>query len=307
MIDSRRVSDLNPSNPTCNLTIVVACQKSSGNVFESLQAIEDQRSEAVGQVILVHNSDNVLTCKVRARFPNVDVILAPAHELTPRLWGRGILRSSGDRIALTTSEMIPEPGWASALLAAHDTGGWTAVGGPIVMWPRLRPYEQAVYWLRYSGFARPSSGDVYNLAGDNASYRRADLDPYMELIRQEGFWESEIHVLLRKRGARLLLIQDAGVRFRGGISFAIFAHQRRIHGRRFGWKRASGKSQLQVMLLVAGWPILSLGFLARICRNAALAHGMRSLITSMPALLWFLASWSVGELEGFLGIGSSGP
>jgi hypothetical protein len=74
-----------------------------------------------------------------------------------------------------------------------------------------------------------------------------------------------------------------------------------VHGRRFGAKRTQGRSQLRRALLVLAWPITSFGFLARIWRNGIAAHGIRSLIGSVPFLLVFLACWSFGELLGYLG------
>jgi len=127
------------------------------------------------------------------------------------------------------------------------------------------------------------------------------------VVRYEGFWEPEIHALLRERGGRLLCTPEAVVRYQGCARAGEFARQRLAHGRRFGQDRIRRLPQPFRVLLLAAWPLTPVAFLARICRDALAAGSGASLIGALPALLWFLGFWSAGELLGYLSGVAGGP
>jgi len=289
------------------LSVVVAAQDARATIGRCLEGLERQRPGSLGQVILVDNSSDGTADYVRQRFPSVEVVERTGRALIPELWGAGILRSSGEIVALTTAQMVPDKQWAQALLQEYARHSWAGVGGVILPAPKLSLPDQAVYWLRYGRYARRTAvGAVGDIPGDNASYRRAQLLPFAERIRREGFWENEVHALLHRRGARLCAAPEATVRYHGGPRFARFARQRLAHGRRFGAQRIVGLGPARRVLLVAVWPFTPLAFLARICRDALGAGGGGSLVRALPALLCLLMCWSLGELLGYLSAGPKG-
>lgn len=289
--------------PTARLSVVVASHNALSTIPRCLQALEDQRSEGIAQIILVDNSTDDTAGYVRQRFPTVEVLSQPGRALIPELWGAGILRSREQVVALTTAQLVPDPGWACALLQAYAGQRWAGVGGIILPAPGLGLVDRAVYWLRYSRFATPTTtttGSVNDIPGDNASYRREELLTFAERIQRDGFWENEVHLLLHRSGALLFATPDAIVRYQGGTPFGYFAHQRIVHGQRFGARRVAGRSMAYRLLFVAAWPLTPIVFLARIWREAHGAGGGRSLISALPVLLCLLMCWSVGELLGYL-------
>jgi glycosyltransferase involved in cell wall biosynthesis len=283
------------------VSVVVAAQNARSTVVRCLAALEQQRRDGVGEIILVDNSSDGTADLVRQGFPAVEVIRQAGRALVPELWAVGILQGRGHIVALTTAEMVPEPGWARALLAAHATGLWAGVGGPILAAQELGRLDRAVYWLRYSGYAMPRpSAVVPDIAGDNASYPQQWLLSLRGRIGCQGFWDNEIHRLFRRCGGRLLYAPDAVVRYHGGIRFGPFARQRLVHGRRFGAHRVAGLRGTRRLLVIAVWPLTPLTFLARICRNALRAGDAASLTGALPGLLFLLGCWSTGELLGYL-------
>src|SRR4029453_15040494 len=78
--------------------------------------------------------------------------------------------------------------------------GVAGVGGGFTLAPGTGPAGWALFFLRYSAFIEerwrdgPVGGEI---AGDNALYRRADLEACAPFDR-EGFWEVEIHRQLRQ-------------------------------------------------------------------------------------------------------------
>ncbi|HLZ26053.1 MAG TPA: hypothetical protein VKV73_01880 [Chloroflexota bacterium] len=289
------------SESEARLSVVVASQGPARHVERCLAELDRQRPDGIAEIILVTNAPDASQDALRRAFPSVDIVCCPDAELVPHLWGAGVLRGREGLVALTTSEMVPATGWATALLAHHREHAWAGVGGAILPAPGLGPVDAAIYWLRYHRFAdEPADGPVSDIAGDNACYRRSALAPYLDRIARDGFWEYELNQTLLAAGQRLCLAPEAAVRYVGGESFGVFARQRLTHGQRFGRERVAHATRLRRWLLLATWPLTPAVLLARVLRGAAAARSLRPLVPAMPALLTLIGCWSVGELFGYV-------
>lgn len=287
------------------LSVVVASQGIPVTLPDCLHALERQRGEGIAKITVVaaagHGS---ALAGLIARFPNVTFLAAEGERLTPELWGTGMLRSREDIVAFLTAHMIPEDGWARALLHAHSHQGAhpAGVGGPIRPSPSLGIRDRAIYWLRYSNLAATyPAGATTDIAGDNGSYRWEALWSWRERVAREGFWEHEANAWLRAQGEQLWHDPAAGVLYAGGEDFLSFARQRIVHGRRFGAERLAGAGPARRLFRLASWPLTPLIFFSKISRNAARADGAASFTRALPALIFFVACWSTGELLGYLG------
>ncbi|MGI9146843.1 MAG: glycosyltransferase [Chloroflexota bacterium] len=283
------------------VSVVVASQSALAQVERCLAALEAQRQQGIGQIILVGNTIEGIGEAVRESFPSVEIVDRPSHVLVPELWAEGVGRSREAVIALTTADMLPDPGWVAAILRQYERASWAGVGGVILPSPGLGSLDAAVYWLRYHRFAsRQPAGAVRDIAGDNGSYRRQELIPYLERIARDGFWEYELNQDLGSAGKLLCLEPDAVVRYQGGESFAVFARQRLTHGRRFGAERFARATGLRRWLLLAAWPLTPAAMLMRISRGVVAAGAVGGLGRAVPPLLGLVACWSTGELLGYL-------
>jgi hypothetical protein len=282
------------------LTVVVPYQGARRALVTCLVALE-QQTTSIRQIIVVDNSPDGMADAVRSRFPTIDVVRVAGDQLVPHLWAAGILRSRAAVVALTTAHMLPGPAWAHEMLQAHAGSDCVGVGGPIFPAPRLGLVDQAIFWLRYNRYAGEGQrGPVQDIAGDNASYRRSALLAHGERIRDQGFWEPEIHALLRAEGGQLAFAPAASARYQGKESYFLFARQRLFHGRRFGAQRLLARRGPLRLVTVAAWPLTPFAFFARIARNTCLAGGGTSLARMWPLLLGLLACWSSGELLGYV-------
>ena len=294
---------MNPDQATDPLTlsVVVAARNGRTTVERCLRALEAQRPEGIAEIIVVDNSTDGTASVVRERFPGVDLVERSGAALVPELWAEGLLRARQPVVALTTAQMAVDPGWARALIQHHQERAWAGVGGPIFPARGLRLPDQAVYWLRFAQWGGENCrGIIRELAGDNASYRRARVLDFGETIRRDGFWETEFHAWLRQSDERLCAARDASARFLGHTAIREFAGQRLIHGRRFGARRIASVSFARRSLFVLAWPLTPAAFLARLFARARRVGGTTSFVRSLPWLLYLLAWWSTGELLGYL-------
>jgi hypothetical protein len=286
--------------PPVRLSVVVAAHSAPAQIGRCLESLEAQRQDGIGEIVVVTAGGADFADDVRRRFPSVDVVPRQPQALTPELWGEGVRHSREAVIALTTTDMLAEPGWARALLTQYEHEAWSAVGGVILPMPGLGPLDAAIYWLRYYRFGpRVAGGAVHDIAGDNGSYRRDALGPYLERISRDGFWENELNQDLVAAGATLLLEPTAVMRY-AGESFGLFARQRLVHGRRFGIERFERTTGLRRWLLLLAWPLTPAALLSRVVRGVLAAGAFSSLIPALLPLVGLVACWSSGELLGYL-------
>src|SRR5262249_12299437 len=138
-------------------------------------------------------------------------------------------------------------------------------------------------------------GSVAEIAGDNASYKRREIDRYIETWT-DGFWETDVHAELKKAGFRLVLTPSIIVRHKKSFGFVDFLRQRFRHGIRFVRTRASRLSFARRAAYVLPSPAIPLLFLSRIARHIVKKqrhHG--KFLQALPVLLLFLSAWTTAK------------
>jgi hypothetical protein len=289
------------------VAVVVASIEARTSVEASLGRFLDEAGER-DEVILVDASRDGTADVAEAAFPRLRVVRRPAGRLAPELWSDGLRATDAPLVAFSTAQMVPQPGWLTALRSRLESTGAAVAGGPIEPSPWLAPSDRAVYLLRFVNYLRPlPDEDRIDPPGDNALYRRAALEG-LESEWEGGFWEAEIHRRLRARGERLVLASGAIVEFQGGGRLSLALRQRRQHARIYGAARAARMGPAQRLARSAAAPVVPAVMLRRIA--AALAARGRSFgpwVPALPTLGLLLAAWSVGEAAGTCLGGAAAP
>jgi glycosyltransferase involved in cell wall biosynthesis len=258
------------------------------------------------EIVVVDNSTDGTAEIIRDEFPRVKLIPAPAAALMPELWETGIRQSTGGIVALTTTHFVPRHEWLEQITQAHRAD-FAGIGGAIENDPRGTLTDWAVYFCRYSAFIPPfAAGTVRDIAADNASYKRLAIDQCRE-VRRNGFWEAMVHDRFRKTGQKLRLDPGIVVHHKRSFTLTGFVAQRFRHGRQFGSARALRSPGLKRLIYLTLSPSIPLLLFFRIARRAiANQRYVGKFLISLPILLLFLASWSLGEASGYLRIASNG-
>jgi len=282
------------------VSVVIGSQNARATVAECLAALESNATRRGLEIVVADNSTDGTPEIVKDRFPHAKLLRLPANALMPELWEAGIRESTGEIIAVTTAHCVPGKDWVGAIVKAHELP-YPGIGGAIESGQGAGLVDWAVYFCRYSGYMRPFvSGVVAEIPGDNASYKRWALDRCVD-VRRKGFWEPEIHAVLRRDGYQLFMDPSIVVYHERAFGILGFMRQRFHHGRHFGESRAARFSASQRLLYAASAPLIPLIFLARISRQV-LTKGrhQREFLLSLPILLLFLLSWSAGEWCGYV-------
>jgi hypothetical protein len=259
----------------------------------------DQTAQTAADVIVVDNSTDGTPQLIRARFPGIKLVTQPRSALIPELWKAGIQQSSAEIVALTTAHFVPRHDWLGQVLKAHRCP-LPAVGGAIESDASSRAVDWAVYFCRYSPYMLPfEEGFVAEIAGDNASYKRAYIERCQEAW-QAGFWEPAVHAELKKAGFQLWLTPSIIISHKRSFGFLSFMKQRFRHGMQFGGERACRCSVPTRLIYLLASPAIPIVFLLRITgRVVAKRRHVGRLLMAYPILALFLMAWSFGEMLGY--------
>jgi len=292
------IKDLERADPI--LSVVVASNNASRSICECLDALTNQTTNGPVEIIVVDYSTDGTTEFIESKFPHLKLIKFSEPRLIPALWSHGISHCRGNLVALTTAHCVPDKHWIAQILKAHETS-YPAIGGAIENCEPASLVDWAIYFCRYTHYMKPfPAGFVEDLPGDNASYKMRALESCQD-VWQNGFWESFVHARLCQEGKKLLLTPEITVFHKQSYNLGAFMRQRFYHGRNFGRLRGCQFPALKKVGLIVGSPAIPLLLLMRIGRGVLQKkrHGDK-LFLSLPLLLLFLISWSVGELIGYL-------
>lgn len=214
-----------------------------------------------------------------------------------------VLLSTTPLVALLEDTIVPDHGWADAVVAALGEKGVVACGGPVLIAGGLPASSKALALSEYGAYAdiKPA-GPVPALPGCNFAFRRQAL--LQAMVEGDGLVDQIVFARLRKLGGQLVWApgmaakfchaNDDGARlatrFQHGRIYASSSDRRAFH------QRAAAAAK--ALLLP---PVLTL----RSLRHAAHAKQL-----SVPILGWVIlehSAWAAGEFVGaMLGPSSRG-
>lgn len=234
----------------------------------------------------------------------------------PELRSWGPARAAGARharapvVAFVEEHCRPEPGWAQAVLAAHE-GPWAAVGYAFTNANPESWASRSFMIAAYGDFAHPARGGPARLvSGNNVAYKREVLEALDERLDELLAIDFTFQEELRARGHQLFV--EAGARAAhenfttlAGECGAGHAYCRLMAATR---ARARGWSARRRVVYAIGAPLGAPA--VRLTRLARGLRGRRALwrpfVVGLPLILPAYLWTGIGEGLGYLlGVGSS--
>lgn len=127
----------------------------------------------------------------------------------PHAMAAGARAASAPVIAFGEDHAFPDPGWAEALLEAHQ-GPWAAVGPVVCNANPVNWVSWADFLVSYGRWLDPTpAGEVDFLPSHNCSYKRAILLSYDPELEQALIFETTLHWDLIAKGHRLYVASKA--------------------------------------------------------------------------------------------------
>jgi hypothetical protein len=284
------------------LSVVVVRFAGGRSIDRCLQALAAQSSASAFEVIVAEEAGG------EAMVPPPDSLTVRVVE-GPRGCGPARLRSLGVRasvapiVATIEDHIVPANDWCSAVLAAHARHAKTAVavGGTIAPDPSLRGTDLAFYLLAYARYLPPlPTGPSAYLSDCHVTYRRSALDAVAD-VWGEAFVETVVHDALRARGGGLVL--DGALRATQGraVDLRMAQHEQRVHGEEYARGRMAG-APLLARFVRAGVSVALPAVLSSRSVARAISRGCPPVpvLGAFPSLFRLAASWSAGEVRGYL-------
>lgn len=281
---------------TPELSVVVASVNGLPYLADCLESLERHAPQV--EVVVADWTNDATRALVAERWGHVKVLSFGEPKSVPELRAAGIAAASAPRVAVIEDHCMVTPGWAEAIVKAHEAG-YHVVGGPVrnVMTARLRDW--APFYCEYSAFMEPlAAGEVDDLTGMNVSYDRDALADIQDLL-DDGRWESDLHPRLRERGHTFLAAPEAVIEHAKDFGFLEFACQRYHYSRSFAGMRHDVRGPRRIGYALAT-PLLVPVLFWRILRNVrSRPEHASTFARAAPLVLLYTVIWALGELVGY--------
>ena len=281
------------------LTVVVPSVNGWGDLEGCLRALDRQRPDLALEVLVVDRVGAEVRDRVERAFSWVTMIAVAPDTTIPDMRAMAFAKARGEAVAVIEDHVIVPQGWARQLMDALEDGH-DVVGGAVENAATGTLLDWAAFLCEYSHCLPPlPAGPSDWLTGNNVVYRRAVLDRCRDALGR-GRWENVLHDTLRERGVTLVCRPDIVVGHKKHYTFGEYLTQRYFYARSYAGARVAGRPLATRLLYgVAAFglaPLLYWRIVSRVLRKGR--HTDR-LWPSLPLLVPFVLSWSLGEVVGY--------
>ncbi len=292
---------------TPKLSIVIASINDADSLAACIASFANQARGDEIEIVVAESSVDGAAEKICAQYPSARLLHSAEAKSIPELRAVGLLNARGEILAMTEDHCLAESHWVENILRAHSEGTHQVIGGAVENAATQRLIDWAVYFCEYGRYMLPlAAGATNDLPGPNVSYKRAALDEFRDLL-EPATWEPFWHWRLMSRGIQLINDPRVVVYHRKNFTLRGFLSERYHYARSFAGRRVAGVSFVQRAMFTLAAPLLPPLLLWRIiARVLKKGRRRRELFLSLPYIILFTLSWSLGEFIGYaFGAGDS--
>jgi glycosyltransferase involved in cell wall biosynthesis len=213
----------------------------------------------------------------------------------------GLRQAGAPVVAFVEEHSYPDPGWAEALIKAHQQP-WAAVGPVMRNANPGRLTSWADFLISYGRWLDPTpAGVIDHLPGHNSSYKRTILLDYGSALEEMLEAESVLHWDLGAKGYRLYLEPAARISHLNFERLSSWISAQFYSGRLFTITRTKHWSLLRQLLYMGGTPLIPGVRLWRTLRHLRRSENQGNLLPRiLPTLIIGLVASAAGEMIGHL-------
>ncbi len=293
-----------PADAAVDLSVVAILFTSRAHLERCLDGLAAQDAEARTEIIVPHDGalDGDATLAQR---PGVRLLRVPGAHSPAALRAAAVGAARAPIIALVEDHCVPVPGWAAAMLRAHEAPH-AGVGGPVDKGlPPDRSGDSALNWAiyltDYSRYMPPMpAGPAHGLTDCNASYKRDRLDA-LRAVWQTEFHENIVNDALRETGATFWFEPGMVVAEQRDLTLGYALRDRYTFGRLFGSSRVAGSPLSRRLVWAGAAALMPPVLVARVARNLFSRRRHRlQFVRCLPVLLLVSSAWMLGEAAGYV-------
>lgn len=223
------------------------------------------------------------------------------HRLFDRRRAAGLHQAKGKLVAIIEDRGAPQADWAQSMIAEHAASDAAAIGGAIVNVSKGM-MERALFTCDFGRYEPPFEAGPREYVSDvNISYKREALESVKHLWK-DRYEEATVNWTLQEMGKEIRLsTKPRVIHLRSPMPLTSLIGERYHWGRVFGIMRAR-KWNIPFVLVAIGasmlapFIVLTRHIRVRMSKGAPLGE----ILTTLPALMVLLPSWSAGEAMGYL-------
>jgi len=281
------------------LSVVVPSVNGWSDLSDCLRALMVAGREVPLEVLVADRLGDAVRERIRAEFPSVRILSAPAGTTIPALRAMAFEAATADAVAVIEDHVLVPPDWAKALLDALAAGE-DVIGGAVENAATERLVDWAAFLCEYSPLMPPlPAGPAAAITGNNTVYRRSVLLRYRS-VWTGGGWENRLHEALRRDGIPLYQHPEIVVGHKMHYSVLGYLGQRYLYARAYAGDRVAGGGPLRRLGFGCAALLLPGLLWCRIVTTVWRKHRhRRELLRSLPLLLLFVMAWGAGEAVGY--------
>ena len=290
--------------PDPSMSVVIVTRDDYASIARPIRHLEAQTIRDRIELVVVAPSEDALGAGVEeamdAGFHAVRIVEHGPIRSRGTGAASGVRAASAPIVGFVENHSFPAPGWAEALLHAHQ-GPW-AVVGPAV--ENANPYtrtSKVTFLITYARWSPPhTAGEVELLPFHNSAYKREWLDRLGDRLGAMLDDEYRLQSDVRTAGGRLYLEPAARTAHTNetllGASLTLFFNQ----GRSFGAGRIATWPGPRRAAYLVGSPAIPFMNLPRVLRDAVRTMRGPSVVVSLPSILLHLTAHGAGEAAAYL-------
>lgn len=194
------------------VSVIIPCFNAEKTLTQVLEAVLAQSYSNI-ELVAVDDGSEDATFSLLKGFEGRIKILRKRRGGPASARNFGVKQSSGEFVAFTDSDCVPQPDWVDRLIAGFSGSGVAGVGGSVKSAEVCRLGE----YIDMTGILNPATnteGEVLWIITANAAFRRdvlMETGLFDERFRKPGGEEPELCMRIRQRGYRLEHRKDAVV------------------------------------------------------------------------------------------------
>ena len=289
-----------------------AARASVSLLRESLTRLTAGQDDAPAMEIIVPYLNHVDgVAAIEKEFPAVRFLKVDALDMSGYTGGgrehhdviraHGMRAATGRIIALLEDCALPDPGWARAVVKAHDENDYAGVGGAIENVVD-RSLNWSVYFCDFGKYQNPIERGPSPFASDaNTSYKTDDLYAIKD-VWWDSFREVIVNAAFREKGRDVALEPAMLVnQNRKDLTFGDAVKERFVWGQSYAATRNKTLTLPKRLFYALLTPILPFILFLRLMQTARARQKFSGqFMRAAPMTLLLLFVWSLGEGVGYL-------
>lgn len=285
---------------TPRMSLILVTKRDYAAVRKTIACLRAQSVKNQLELVLVSPTPLTVIQAEVEEFERYQNVVRPTLQGSADGLAAGILSARAPIVACCEDHAFPQPGWAEALLRAHEQP-YAAVG-PVML--NANP-NTSVSWVNFlESFAQwmcsNLAGEMDSAAGHNTSYKRAVLLEYGDDLPRRMQSERALHYNLIAQGQRIYMAADARVAHVNLSRMRSLLVNSWLGGRVFGQARAENWPFMRRVMYAGAFPLVPLVRAARLLKLMRVCQLEIPIQRILPLLLFGLLLHASGEAVGYL-------